>query len=258
VSPVDIVEAAIALGLPVFPCREDKRPATRRGFKDAEREPDAIRALWRANWGPLIGMPTGEPSGFYVLDIDRAGLGWFDERADRGRIPATRVHRTRSGGLHVVFLDRLELMLGNTAGKIDRGVDTRGTGGYCIWPPSPGYEIEEDSPPALLPLWLVNSIRKERGSSAAPPPAAAPRPLHSDASLDERRDAALLDFVRSSPTGQGNDRLFWAACRAAAEGKAELLEELVVVAHGRGTPINEAQATVASARRTAWHDQGRR
>lgn len=254
---MDIVEAAIALDLPVFPCRDDKRPACPFGFKAAVRDPDAIRALWSEYWGPLIGMPTGEPSGFYVLDIDPLGLGWFDERADRGYIPATRVHRTRRGGLHVVFLDRPKLELGNTAGKIDLGVDTRGTGGYCIWPPSPGYQIEEDSPPALLPIWLVNQIRKERGSAVLPP-AATPRPPHPDASLDERRDAALLDFVRSSPVGQRNDRLFWAACRAAEKGKAELLDDLILVAHGRGTPVDEAQATVASARRTAWHDQGRR
>jgi hypothetical protein len=30
----------------------------------------------------LVGFPTGESSGFQVLDVDPDGLGWFEENRD--------------------------------------------------------------------------------------------------------------------------------------------------------------------------------
>jgi hypothetical protein len=86
------------LGLPVFPCRADKRPACVHGFRDATRDPAAIRELWRRHPGPLIGVPTGAASGIDVLDVDprHGGHMWLDWNANR--LPPTRTHRTRSGG----------------------------------------------------------------------------------------------------------------------------------------------------------------
>jgi hypothetical protein len=51
----------------------------------------------------LIGIPTGETSGLDVLDIDarNGGAAWLGEH--RRELPQTRVHRTRSGGLHFFF-----------------------------------------------------------------------------------------------------------------------------------------------------------
>lgn len=71
----------VVSGLPCFPCRSDKRPTTLRGFKDATRDSDLLRELWRYHPGPLIGVPTGEVSGIDVLDIDprHGGNNWFSE-----------------------------------------------------------------------------------------------------------------------------------------------------------------------------------
>jgi hypothetical protein len=93
-------------GFACFPCRADKRPATPHGFKDATGSVETIGRLWSDYPGPLIGVPTGEPSGIAVLDIDprHGGKAWFAEH--RNRIPATRVHRTQSGGLHFFFQHR--------------------------------------------------------------------------------------------------------------------------------------------------------
>src|SRR5471030_484752 len=59
-----------AQGYPVFPVAASKRPTCPQGFKDAAIEPREIRRLWRDHPAPLIGVPTGEASGLFVLDID--------------------------------------------------------------------------------------------------------------------------------------------------------------------------------------------
>jgi len=53
--------------------------------------------------GCLIGVPTGAISSFDVLDVDprNGGREWYE--AHKSKLPATRAHRTRSGGLHLLF-----------------------------------------------------------------------------------------------------------------------------------------------------------
>jgi Bifunctional DNA primase/polymerase, N-terminal len=79
-------------GLPCFPCRADKRPATPRGFKDATRARKVVLEMWRRYPGPLIGIPTGEISGLDILDIDpnHGGDRWFAQHEHRLR--STRRH----------------------------------------------------------------------------------------------------------------------------------------------------------------------
>jgi hypothetical protein len=124
---------AMKLGVPAFPCRADKRPACSHGFKAAAMPECGLTTLWARYPGELVGVPTGVPSGFDVLDIDKqhGGGDWYAKV--KTELPSTRIHRTRSGGLHVLF--RHHEGLRNTAGKIARGVDTRvnGSGG-----PPPG------------------------------------------------------------------------------------------------------------------------
>ena len=155
--------AALALGLPAFPCRRDKAPVCLRGFHTATADPAGLRELWRRHPGPLIGVPTGEVSGLDVLDIDAPrhseAANWFDARRDR--LPETRTHRTRSGGLHVLF--RYAAALRCWAGRPVPGVDGRATGGYVIWWPAAGEPVLRDVPPAAWPDWLLGEL--------APPPA---------------------------------------------------------------------------------------
>src|SRR5271155_5808167 len=104
------LEAALQLPYPAFPCRagagpddpKAKRPTCRNGFKDACTGTE-LRRLWRWSPGELIGVPTGEPTGFAVLDIDPRHDGhlWF--LLNKARFPSTRWHRTRSGGCHFLF-----------------------------------------------------------------------------------------------------------------------------------------------------------
>jgi hypothetical protein len=198
------LERALTLvrsGLPCFPCRSDKRPTTPRGFKDATRDSDLLRELWKHHPGPLIGIPTGEVSGFDVLDIDprHGGNSWFAEH--KLRLPPTRVHRTRSGGLHLFF--QYESGLRCSAGRIAAGVDVRAAGGYIIWWPGARLPVLSRSPVAPWPKWLHDHV-------LPPPRSTTARAIVPDGH-------ALMHLVRliaSAREGERNNLTYWAACRA--------------------------------------------
>jgi hypothetical protein len=152
-------DVAAKLNVPVFPCGDNKRPITENGFKNAATDHARIMAMFERPGAALIGMPTGSISGLVVVDIDirsdRTGMDWLNLNADA--LPETRTHKTRSGGLHLVFRAPLDVRIRNSAGRLAPGVDVRGEGGYVILPPSPGYEIADATDPAEMPLWLINA-----------------------------------------------------------------------------------------------------
>ena len=110
----------------------------------------------------MIGVPTGDASGLLVIDIDikngQNGGAWLDANADA--LPSTRTHKTRSGGLHLVFKMPTGFDIRNSASRIAPGVDVRGNGGHA-WssmPPSPGHSIADSSEHADMPLWLIRAL----------------------------------------------------------------------------------------------------
>ncbi len=195
----------LARRVPVFPCAASKKPACPHGFKDAVSDPAAIVDLWRAYPGSLIGVPTGESSGIDALDIDprSGGAEWLAEAEDS--LPPTRRHHTRSGGLHLIFrhTDRVR----NTASKIAPGVDTRGTGGYIIWWPAHGCEIENPRTLEDWPKWLLRIL--------IPPRTSAPPPLPATRAEADARAALMIERafarVRCATPGQRHDTLRAAA-----------------------------------------------
>jgi hypothetical protein len=161
------LRAALALGSEgrsCFPCRTDKRPAILHGFKEATCDAKGLRDLWRRDPGPLVGVATGVASGIDALDLDKghpeAGVWWAE---NRHRIPETRTHRTRSGGLHLLF--RHTSALRCTAGRIAPGIDTRGDGGYLIWWPAAGFPVLCDLSPVPWPAWLFDTLAQPRATS---------------------------------------------------------------------------------------------
>ena len=134
--------------LATFPCREDKAPLSRRGFKDAIRG-----VMWPRS--PLVGAPTGRVNGFDVLDCDgRAGREWLA----RNEVPPTRVHYTQRG-CHLLFAHAPGLRC--PTGRIAEGVDVRAEGGYIIYWPREGLPIE-DLEIVEWPDWL---LEKAKGKS---------------------------------------------------------------------------------------------
>lgn len=156
-SVTDLTSAArwwASKGVPVFPCRADKRPMTEHGFYDATTE---ITEEGLAG-AELIAAPTGELSGLVVIDTDPPSGedSLFDLQADNDDLPQTLTVRTARGGFHRYF--KAWAGSRSSAGKLGPNIDTRGEGGYVILPPSPGYEIVDSSPPAEAPQWLRDKV----------------------------------------------------------------------------------------------------
>jgi hypothetical protein len=234
-----------AQNIPVFPCALSKRPTTPDGYKNASVDADEIRRLCREHPGVLIGVPTGAVSGFDVLDLDikhREARDWW--RENRQRVPRTRMHRTRSGGLHLLFAHNDVVRC--SASQIARGVDTRGTGGYVCWWPATGLPVLSEAAPAPWPDWLLEEFRPK------------PRPTPSSSTIVSRGDGWLRGLVRTvigAAEGQRNSILFWAACRggeAVRDGKAGedfVADVLVEAALRTGLPQPEARRTIQSGMR---------
>jgi Bifunctional DNA primase/polymerase, N-terminal len=238
-------EALVLLqrSLPCFPCRRDKSPATPHGFKDASRDPVFIESLWRTFPGQLVGVPTGEASGFDVLDIDVHGYGcrWFSKH--KADLLPTRAHRTRSGGVHLLFEHAPGLRC--CTNKIAGGVDIRGDGGYIIWWPAAGLPVLSDAAVAPWPKWL---LRRLQPTSKSYPP----RLIVPDRYILNR----LVQLVAGAAEGERNAITFWAACRAGEMVRSGLVSVDAIsrlmtdAAVSAGLSAAEAQRTVQSGIRT--------
>jgi hypothetical protein len=208
------LNAAYALGrqgYACFPCGPDKRPATPHGFKDAATDGDAIADLWRRFPAVLVGVATGEMSGIAVLDIDAVkhpeAQAWFEHH--RERLEPARMHRTRSGGLHLIYRNRPGLRC--SAGLINRGVDVRADGGYIIWWPAAGLEVVADPGIQPWPEWLMPLLEPPPASSISHRAIAARR---SDLRPLLNRTLGIIGCVLDAKEGERNRVLFWASCRA--------------------------------------------
>lgn len=249
-NPTFAAKAAplLARGWPVFPCAASKQPLTRRGFKDATTD-ETIIAAWSARWpDALVGLPTGEASGLFVLDVDRHGDadGFATLEANGWPLPVTATHRTRSDGAHHLFQHVAGLRC--NAGKLGRGLDVRGDGGYVIWWPAEGLAVENDGIFADVPQWLLDALQG--------PPKSDPLPLHH--APDRYAQAAVqraVGAVTLAPEGTRNDALNGAAyglARLAAAGRVDLQQAgsaLASAALAAGLPPSEVSATLRSATR---------
>lgn len=148
-------------GVPVFPCSSTKRPLTPSGFKDAVADKDGVYALFaQYPTARYIGAVTGKLSGFFAIDFDLYKEGQAEavkrELEEDGLLPPTRVHTTKSGGLHYLY-GITDIDVRN--GVPFNGIEIRGTGGYIIVPPSVGYEVQDDTPIADAPKALIDKIK---------------------------------------------------------------------------------------------------
>lgn len=175
--------AHVAQQYPVFPCKADKTPHIKGWPTNATQDPVQI-ARWAAQWpDALIGVPTGAVSGLLVLDVDvdpDKGKDGFAALAAAGiELPDTRKHLTRRGGAH--YLLNYPLWAEKTrsttnAGGLD-GVDVRGDGGYVIWWPACGGDVENSQTYAEVPQWLEDALQAERPAKGADVPSTTTAPI---------------------------------------------------------------------------------
>jgi hypothetical protein len=202
----------------VFPLRpSDKRPLP--GFTKWETRATTDQAQITRWWTAAaynIGIATG-PSGLLVIDCDTPvgadpsqwrRVGDVVEVAGH-RLPKTFTVRTPSGGLHLYF-NAPDQLLGNTAGKLGQGIDTRGVGGYVLGPGSvccaAYYTIIDRSPVERLPEWIIEALRPTTSAVRE----AAPVRQYQDRYLKAILEGEA-DRVRTAAPGSRNNALNVAA-----------------------------------------------
>lgn len=193
-SPKDLALSYIANGVPVFPCRHEdevtdrydpdtgeiivhkaKTPLVSNGFKGASKNTRITGILWDRNPTAMVGIPTGEQLGAWVLDVDVHKdddgnvINGYETlaalEAKHGELPATATAKTAGGGEHRYF----KYVPGvRNRGKLGRGLDVRGSGGYVIAPGSVtaegkeyiwlDYDGEGLPPLADAPEWLLDLV----------------------------------------------------------------------------------------------------
>jgi hypothetical protein len=258
VSQAAVVYAAA--GLAVFPCAPGaKRPLTRHGYMDASTDAEQIARWWRRWPTANIGLPTGRPGGFDVLDIDvhPAGSGFpaLAHARRAGLIGWTHLVRTPSGGLHLYFPAAVDH--GQESWALPHAhVDFRGMGGYVIAPPSQ-IVTESERPSGYR---LIASGRQVDPVDAravrrllAPEPR---RPPRRPATVDAGRSGERLGaWLAGQPEGNRNRALFWAACRQAEAGVPEDQARGVLAPAAAHTGLGEREidTTLASAYRMLGH-----
>jgi hypothetical protein len=145
----------------------------------------------------------------------------------------------------------------NSTSKIERGVHTRGQGGYIIWWPAEGLDIYHEGVLAEVPEIVLAAF-------TAPPPAQYeprthnPSAFNTDAKLTDAKLSGVLAVVAGAKEGNRNSALFWAACRingmiALGEldhnGASEAFSALIWIGWQIGLSRHEVERTIQSAGR---------
>ncbi|MDP9854522.1 bifunctional DNA primase/polymerase [Agrobacterium tumefaciens] len=228
-TPLELAQHYVAQGWPVFPCRShaeenvdqatgeiitlsEKTPLTPNGFKGATRFARIIERWW-SDWpDAAVGLPTGEKTGFFALDIDNKpgganGFDWLSEmEAEHGPLPDTARVTSPNGGLHIYF----KYVVGTrNRGALGAGVDIRSEGGYVLAAGSTmangrSYKWETDTREiADAPAWLLDLLLPKSAPAHTQYSLSA---ATNNAYVDAAVDRELADLA-GAPMGTRNNAL---------------------------------------------------
>ncbi|MEU0218939.1 bifunctional DNA primase/polymerase [Streptomyces sp. NPDC006265] len=271
VTPLDGALWLIRHGFPVFPCDHPRTPRCTGLHKtcDGSRGKHPAVAFTRAwtlderrvhetfsrglrNPAVAVGACQGPyRTRLVVMDSDRPGAIEDVASAHGERWPATMRVLTAKG-YHDYLWVPATLKLGNGLGALQGqfGGDVRAGNAYVIGPGARHasgfrYALEDpERPPSSAPAWLLDAL-------VTKPQFAARRARWRDASHPASGNVrGLVAFVLDSAPGTRNNRLFWAACRAAEDardGRADAQDALLAAALQAGLDEREARTTIRSA-----------
>ncbi|MFE5793550.1 bifunctional DNA primase/polymerase [Streptomyces sp. NPDC056503] len=271
-TPLDGALWLVRHGFPVFPCDHPSTPrctglhktcdgsrgkhpavAFTRAWTLDERRTHETFARGLRNPAVAVGACSG-PGGSRLLVVDSDRPGAIDDvaAAHGQRWPATMRVLTAKGH-HDYLWAPPALKLGNGLGALHGQFDgdVRAGNAYVVGPGARHasgalYELADpEQPPVPAPAWLLDALvtkpsfpsRRTRWRDAAP------------AGGDERA-RGLVAFILDSRQGDRNNRLFWAACRAAEDvraGREDPRDALLGAAVRAGLDAREAAATIRSA-----------
>lgn len=164
--------AVVERGLAVFPLPQGGRVPTLKDWPNRSiSDPEIIRQHWRN--GSNIGVAC-KPNGLLVIDLDRNhsdadGVETFTGLCETHGQPWPNTFTAGSprGGLHLYTWCPQGRTLGNSAGRLGPGIDTRGpgrgnNGGYVIGVGSivngKTYTVIRDTSIQVLPEWLADLL----------------------------------------------------------------------------------------------------
>ena len=215
---------------------------------------------------PTLASPQGARSGIFVLDVDgKVGKASLVALQDKhGRLPKTVTVKTGKGR-HLYF--RCDgARVGNSAGRLGKGIDVRGDGGYVVAAGSvhvsgavyryvDGRGLE-DIEVASAPEWLIELISAPRSAdrvevepSAHEIPAGEVDRARAYADAARRRE---LDRLGKAPNHQRNDTLNRAAFKLGQLAPysifniTEVANDLARVAREVGLDDHEIGPTIQS------------
>jgi hypothetical protein len=229
-TPLDKALALARRRLPVFFCGRSKRPTLEGAFHNASVNPDHLRFLYEKAPGDLIGVPCGHK--FVVIDPDlqyRAARAWL--KANKHRIPVTRTHRTKHGGLHFLFKPHADFRTNIT---VHPHVDTRGLGSYLIWWPAEGLPVYHPNILAEVPDWIIAAMPTPFVQTVTV--SGPPSPLETYLARIASPEAAFAGILRKMAGARPGERqalAFWCAnrtCELILAGQLHREDALAVLA----------------------------
>ncbi len=147
-----------------------KHPLYSGWYKYSTTDTLQIKKWWTETPLANIGVPTGEKSGWLVLDVDEGGDETLSElEAIHGKLPDTVTAVTGSGGHHYIYKYPKGRSIPNKT-KFASGLDVRSSGGLIVVSPSLHISgnrykwMEGHNPanmkPAEAPEWLLEAMCK--------------------------------------------------------------------------------------------------
>jgi Bifunctional DNA primase/polymerase, N-terminal len=253
-------------GYRVFPLKPGKKEplipkrAGGSGCLDATTDAQMVRSWWTGSPAANVGVATGD--GLLVVDIDGDAAAFEFTRLvnESGETWPIRTPTVLSGkgGMRVhYYLATPGLVLGCSAGKVCKNVDTRGDGGYVVAPPSVHPDSRapyrwivspDEEAPAPAPEWIVDLLLHDPGEHFGE------RAPFKTAEATSAVGARILDEecarIEAAPDGERNHTAF---ARSAAVGNlvaggvivaADATDRLIRAAETAGLPSFEARTVV--------------